>query len=105
MKGIKRVALESVETVLKLGIERIWEWSEQFTRIPWLDGVIVGPLQTIGAGNVTIEHKLGRVPRGFIVIANEAATAGALPSVVSKDDKFMTLNFSASTLITFWVWG
>jgi hypothetical protein len=105
MKALKRIALDGVEAVVKLSIERIWEWSEQFRVIPWLSGVKVGPIQTIGAGNVTIEHKLGRVPQGFIVIAYEGAAADAYPSVVSKDDRFMTVNFGGSTLVTLWVWG
>lgn len=104
MKAIKRIALESVDQVVKFAFDRVYEWAEQFRRIPWLDGVTV-QVQTVGAGSVTVEHKLGRTPRGFILIGYEGAAADAYPSVVSQDAKFMTVNFGGSTLATLWVWG
>lgn len=105
MKALKRIALDGVDQVLKLAFDRVHEWADQFRRIPWLDGVLVGPVQAVGAGNVTVEHKLGRTPRGFLVIGYEGAAADAYPSMVSADQRFMVLNFGGSTLATFWVWG
>ncbi len=104
MKPLKRIS-EIVDERVKLAFDRVYEWAEQFRRIPWLDGVMVGPVQTIGAGNVVLEHKLGRVPRGFIVVGYEGAAADAYPSMVSADVRFMTVNFGGSTLATLWVWG
>ena len=105
MKELKRIALETADTAIKLAFDRVYEWAEQFKRIHWLSGVVVGPFVTVGAGNVTLDHKLGRVPQGFIVIGNEGAASDSVPSIVSKNDRQMTLNFSGSSTMTLWVWG
>jgi hypothetical protein len=105
VKPLKSIALDQVEVPVKLAFDRVREWAQQFRSIPWLDGVVVGPVQTVGAGDVSIEHKLGRVPQGFIVIGYEGATADTYPSMVSKDARFMVMNFGGSTLATLWVWG
>ena len=105
MKELKRIALDTVDTAVKLAFDRVYEWAEQFKRIPWLSGVVVGPFVTVGAGNVTLDHKLGRVPQGFIVIAHEGPAADSHPSVVSKDALHITLNFSGSSTMMLWVWG
>lgn len=107
MKALKRIALDTVDAGVKLALERIWEWTEQFapSRIPWLDGVVVGPFVTVGAGNVTLDHKLGRMPRGFIVIGNEGAASDSVPSMVSKNARQIVMNFSGSSTTTLWVWG
>lgn len=110
MKSIKQIALDSVETAVKLSIERIWEWSKQVTDIPWLTGVIVknddgGNQITLVAGNNKIAHRLGRAPQGFIVIGFEGATSENYPSMVSKDAKFMVLNSLDPMVLKLWVWG
>lgn len=105
MKPIKRVALDTVEGAIKLAIERVWEWSDQFSpkRMPWLDGVVVQA--TLAAGNNTVEHGLGRSPRGFVVIGFDGASSAALPSMVSKNTRSMVLNSGATMVLTLWVWG
>jgi hypothetical protein len=106
MKALKRVGPNEVDAPVKLALDRVWEWAEQFRKIPFLDGVLVGPVVSIGAGNVTFDHGLGRVPRGFIVVGNDGPTAAAYPSMVSKDTKTIVMNFGGSTLgAFFWVWG
>lgn len=104
MKPIKRIALDAVDVVIQQALSRVWEWSDQFRRIPWLDGVVC-QVQSIAAGFVDIEHKLGRKPRGFIVIGYEGSTADAYPSMVSADAKTMRLDFGGAALATLWVWG
>lgn len=107
MKAIKRIALDKVDQAIKFAFDRVWEWSEQFSsqRMPWLDGVLVEVAFPFGGNTQPIEHKLGRVPRGFIVINSEGAASQNLPSIVSKDAKFMVLNASGGMVLTLWVWG
>lgn len=105
MNSIKRIALDAVDTPVKLAFERVWEWSEQFIskRVPWLDGVMVAA--TLASGNNTIAHKLGRVPQGFIVIGFTGATSENYPSMVSADARFIVLNSDDVMVLKLWVWG
>jgi hypothetical protein len=72
-----------------------------------IKGVIAAPLLngrlesnvTLTAGNTALEHRLDRVPAGYIVADKNAA---ATIYTVSKDDRFLTLNSSVACVITIW---
>jgi hypothetical protein len=45
---------------------------DQLNKKPIIDGILLEGL-TITSGSSTIEHKLGRIPRGYLVVASTAA--------------------------------
>jgi hypothetical protein len=103
MKPIKRIRGDEVPEPVKLALDRVYEWSDQFRRIPWLDGVMVET--TLAAGDNDVEHKLGRTPQGFIVVGFTGATSENYPSMVTADARFMTLNSLDVMVLKLWVWG
>ena len=105
MNPLKRLVLDTVDEAIKQAFDRVWEWTEQFSpkRLPWLDGVMVET--QLASGDNTVEHKLGRVPRGFFVLKLELPTADEHPAFVSADAKFLTVNAANPSLVTLWVWG
>lgn len=54
----------------------------------------------LASGNTSVEHKLDRVPQGYIVTdKNNAATI----YTTSKDSKYLVLNSSAACTVSFWI--
>jgi hypothetical protein len=65
---------------------------------PLLNGLL--KTADLVSGLTSIEHKLGRVPQGYIIIdKNNAANV----YTASKDDKFLNLNSSAACKIGLWI--
>lgn len=68
-----------------------------------VDGVLIEDIE-LSSGDNTIEHKLGRILRGYIVVRRSAAC-----DVYDKqdtndlDDKTLILNSSAAATVALWV--
>lgn len=66
---------------------------------PILDGrLIVG--MALNVGDNGLEHKLNRVPRGYIIVDKNA---NSNIYTTSKDDKFLTLNVGVAITASIWV--
>lgn len=66
---------------------------------PIVDGVLITATVTTSATNV--EHKLGRQPRGYIIVSGQQAIINPIGVVT---DKFIPVYSSgAAEVVTFWV--
>jgi heptaprenylglyceryl phosphate synthase len=54
----------------------------------------------LASGNTSVEHKLDRVPQGYIITDKNNAAA---IYTASKDNKYLVLNSSAACTISFWI--
>lgn len=107
-RALKRFVLPtSVTGELVRALDAIWEWSRQFDRQPWLDGVLLTGLE-LGTAGTTHSHKLGRVPRGFIVLRGQCdPTSGAAAGVGmnTATDKTIVLTATADGFtVDLWVY-
>lgn len=75
---------------------------DKLDRVPIIppDGVMYAPGTALSAGNNTITHKLGRVPKGWIVTRSSGAAAQLYE--VSKDDKVIVLNSTGTPTVEVW---
>jgi hypothetical protein len=68
-------------------------------RKPIVDGVLISA--TVNPTATAVEHKLGRLPRGFIVVSGQASI---INPIGVTDDKFIRVYSAGSAeTVTFWV--
>jgi glutamine cyclotransferase len=79
--------------------ENIKQFIGQLNKSIFIDGNLVENV-TVATTDTKIEHKLGRVPKGFIV-TDLAANTNIWR--ISYDSRFITLRAGTSTSISFWV--
>ncbi len=83
--------------------DSVLEWSKQFDRNPWLDGVLIENRSLVAGANV-ITHKLGRAPRGWWLMKRKRAAAANYPAETASDINTLTLDSSVTDTVTIWVW-
>lgn len=64
------------------------------------DGVLYAPGTALANGSNTIKHKLGREPRGWLVLRSTGAAAALYE--VSKDDRVITLSSTGTPTVELW---
>jgi hypothetical protein len=79
--------------------ENIKQFIGQLNKSIFIDGNLVENI-IIGTGDTKIEHKLGRVPKGFIV-TDLAANTNIWRT--GYDSRFITLRAGTQTSISIWV--
>lgn len=98
------------------------EIAARLNAVPWLDGRLVdgsfsegtqrgdgsGPGVVVGTSDTLIEHGLGRVPRGFLVLScedNAGSIVRSLPANQPTDQsRTFALVASAAVRVKLWVW-
>lgn len=72
---------------------------------PIVDGILLNGVNnegySIGVGVTTIDHTLGRMPLGVLVIYNNSATAVVNPNVFTETT--IRLNATAATIVKLYV--
>lgn len=71
LPSIERISA-AVEPELKRVLDKVTTFIEVITKIPLLDGVLVDVPTVATSPGTRVFHKLGRTPRGVIVIASSA---------------------------------
>lgn len=100
-RALKRFVLPSgIAGELLRAFDAIWDWSHQLERWPWRDGVRL-EVDFGGGATANVQHKLGRTPRGFIVI-NATGSQGAIVKT-DADEKTITLTGAAGLVVELWV--
>jgi hypothetical protein len=72
---------------------------DQLNKKPIIDGILIERLN-ISSGSNQIEHKLGRIPRGYIIVASTAAVNVYNGSM---GEYLIPLVSDASATISLWV--
>ena len=69
-----------------------------------IDGVILEDIDLVSTGFTSVEHKLGRKPRGYLVIRKSAAQT-VYEDVGDYDNRklFIKLRASGSVTVNLWV--
>ena len=69
-----------------------------------IDGVILEDIDLVSTGFTSVEHKLGRKPRGYLVIRKSAAET-VYEDVGDYDNRklFIKLRASGSVTVNLWV--
>ena len=69
-----------------------------------IDGVVLEDIDLVSTGFTSIEHKLGRKPRGYLVIRKSAAET-VYEDAGDYDNRklFMKLRASGSVTVNLWV--
>lgn len=100
-RALKRFVLPTgVQAELARALDAIWEWSHQVERWPWRDGVAV-TVDFAGSATATVQHKLGRTPRGFVVINASGNQAAVVKT--DADARTITLAGTAGLEVELWV--
>lgn len=74
--------------------------------LPFADGIEVTVAAT-GAGTVTVAHRLGRAPRGWMPIRKVSSGVAVidLQEITStSNDKTITFRVTTTGTVTLWVW-
>lgn len=75
---------------------------------PFLEGNLVTDVQFTGTNATTIDHGLGRAPRGFIVVRSHGANAAPPPKEASTQPSDLSLQIALQTTSTstfdLWFW-
>lgn len=75
------------------------QFSNQFRNNPLLDGVRITNV-TVITSTVSVAHRLGRQPLGYIITKQ---SADARIWLTSWNDRFLVLDSSATVVIDLWV--
>lgn len=84
---------------LKLMMQHIFEWADQFRQVSLVDGRLVENFEITTSG-VSVEHKLGREPKGWIVVRK---TADVRVWETDKSSTNLDLDASGTATISIWV--
>lgn len=99
LQSLKRLFFD--DNVMARFQDNITDYTEQFSQIKFLKGNLIEDV-TIATSATNIEHKLGVKPMGYLIVKQNAnATIYNIES--STDDKFLSLQASASVKISIWV--
>jgi hypothetical protein len=85
---------------------RIEDFSKQVSDCPLLSGRLIEDISlTPGGAATTVEHKLGRMPRGWIVTRQEAVgvAMAALSASWDENNLYIWNNTAGPTFVSVWV--
>ena len=80
--------------------EHVRQFAAQVENNETLDGRLIEGLSVDAPGDIVINHKLNRIPRGYRV---EDRTSAATFFRAAKNDKTITLTVSAACEFSVWV--
>jgi len=86
---------------LSLLQDRLKEFVNPLENNPLFDGVLLKSIHLLAAANTTIDHKLGRLPRGWVI--TDHVTAAATIHRISWSKTGMVLFASAACDVDLWV--
>jgi hypothetical protein len=86
--------------------QNVKKWVKPVEDCPLLDGQLLDRVFFVGAGEVVINHGLGRQIRGWIVV-DKLGSAGGPPfesiERTAWDDKTLTLDATGTCCVLLWV--
>lgn len=72
--------------------------------LPFVDGIEV-TVAAMGAGTVTVAHRLGRAPRGWMFIRKISSGVAVIDlQETTSNDKNITFRVTTTGTVTLWVW-
>lgn len=72
--------------------------------LPWVDGAELTVAAT-GTGTVTVQHRLGRAPRGWMPIRKVSSSVAVIDlQEVSSTANTITFRVTTTGTVTLWVW-
>lgn len=87
------------DSTLRRLVSQLATWAGQFTNMPILQGRLIEDI-AVTTATVTIDHKLGRTPRGWIICKKNA---DARVWETASTSRTITLDSSATVTVSIWI--
>ena len=101
MPKLREPVIYGDATVRSNGIERSGDsLRDALNVVPFLDGVLYSPGTALTVGSNVIAHRLGRTPKGWILLRATGAATSLYEE--SRGDKYITLNSSGAAVPEIW---